>query len=122
MAFDEDMIDKIWNKGVVVKGYNPDLYRQDSCGAWMMRSEYGSADNILGWVIDHVYPISKGGADDLINLRPLQYQNNISKSDFYPVYTAAVIAKDSKNIESKSEFTVNDDLQSKLSEIYAIKK
>lgn len=118
MAFSNEIIDKVWKKGITVNGYNPDLYRQDFCGAWIMRSEYGNTENILGWVIDHVYPTSKGGTDILLNLRPMQHQNNLSKSDDYPSYTAVIVAKDNKNIESTSEFTVNKELQKQLSDIY----
>lgn len=61
MAFNEDIIAAVWNKARPVEGYNPDSYRKDVCGAWIMREAYGNRDSNYGWEIDHVYPVSKGG-------------------------------------------------------------
>jgi hypothetical protein len=87
--FSEEKINHIWEKGSVVAGYNKDKYRKDTCGAWIQKDKYGTEEH-LGWVIDHVYPESKGGTDDFINLRPMQWQNNLSKADNYPSYQCAI--------------------------------
>lgn len=81
MAFSEDVIQQVWNKGIVVAGYDPAVYRKDQCGAWMKRSEYGNRSSGLGWEIDHITPVSHGGSNALSNLRPLNWQNNMEKSD-----------------------------------------
>lgn len=77
MAFDPD---EVWERGRIVQGYDPEVARKDSCGAWMQRSDYGERTS-FGWSVDHIVPVSKGGTDDIENLVPLQWENNIAKSD-----------------------------------------
>ena len=36
--------------------YNPDLFRQDVAGAWIIREQYGNTDSMYGWEIEHIYP------------------------------------------------------------------
>lgn len=71
----------VWKKGTIVQGYDAATYRKDQCGAWIRYSDYGNRSSQYGWEIDHITPDSKGGADTLSNLRPLQWQNNVDKSD-----------------------------------------
>lgn len=79
MSFSEDTIQKVWKKGTVVSNNDPDVWRKDQCGAWIDRRHYGDRDSQYGWEIDHIKPESKGGGDELSNLRPLQWENNASK-------------------------------------------
>ncbi len=53
------------------------------CGAAMQYSAYGTTGE-YGWEIDHIKPVSRGGADDLSNLQPLYWENNRRKGDIYP--------------------------------------
>ena len=63
-----------------VVGVDPRFRRMDQCGAWIDRNRHGdrSDQNNTGWEVDHISP---GGSDDLSNLRPLQWYNNVTKSD-----------------------------------------
>ena len=105
--FTEQVIQRVWEKARIVDGYNGDSIRKDSCGAWILRSQYGNTDSMFGWEIDHVYPVSKGGGDDLQNLRPIQWENNRSKSDNYPNWTSKVSSNGTNNIEKIQYWKIN---------------
>lgn len=111
-------IQRIWDKAIIVEGYNKDMYRQDFGGAWISREAYGDTDSMLGWEIDHVFPVAKGGSNHIDNLRPMNWRNNRSKGDDYPHYTADITSDDNKNIEKKTTCTVNTKLQNTLQDIY----
>lgn len=78
--FSESIIQAVWEKGMIVPGVDPRFRRKDQCGAWIDRNRHGdrSDQNNTGWEVDHISP---GGSDDLSNLRPLQWYNNVTKSD-----------------------------------------
>ena len=110
--------DQVWEKAKEVKGYAPQLVRKDCCGAWILYNEYGDTDSDFGWEIDHVFPLSMGGGNDIDNLRAMQWQNNRSKGDNYPAYKTAVYAEGNKNVEAERQLKVNDALQDKLRRLY----
>lgn len=116
----------VWEKGQVVDGFNPDLYRKDPCGAWIVWDKFGIQDNIYGWEIDHIYPKSRlkergfkeDTISDLRNLRPMQHQNNASKGDDYPSYTAIITSEGNKNIEKERNLTVNPATRKIIEQLY----
>ncbi|HRH92233.1 MAG TPA: HNH endonuclease signature motif containing protein [Agitococcus sp.] len=81
MAFSEDTKLKVWAKGTTVTNYNASTWRKDQCGAWMHYPSYGDRNSKYGWEIDHIKTKANGGGDELSNLRPLQWENNVAKSD-----------------------------------------
>ncbi len=77
MTWTDQMIEAVWQKGKTVSD-NPSRWRKDACDAWIGRTEYGNRKSQYGWEIDHINP---NGGDGLSNLRPLQWENNVDKSD-----------------------------------------
>ncbi|AWM88622.1 HNH endonuclease [Microvirga sp. 17 mud 1-3] len=84
-AFSETQKLAVWNKGTVIQGYDPRIWRRDMCGYAMKYDKYGVCGE-YGWEIDHIRPVAKGGSDDLFNLQPLFWENNRRKGDTFPWY------------------------------------
>lgn len=118
--FSDNIINQVWQKGFIIDGYDSTKFRQDNCGAWMQKNKYASEEN-LGWEIDHVYPSSKGGSDDLANLRPMNWQNNRSKANNYPSYQCVIKSSDNKNVKSDESRVINEALQEILKTKFKIK-
>jgi hypothetical protein len=72
MAFSEELIQRVWEKGRTLADRNADEWRQDECGAWLAREAYAEEHSDYGWKIVNT---SLGGADTLDNLRPLHCNN-----------------------------------------------
>ena len=126
MAFSEEQIQEVWDRAMVVEGYDKSRFRKDACGAWIIRNKYGDIDSQYGWQIDHVVPRAlledKGFSEDEIdapaNLRAMQHENNESKSDDYPSYTAVITSNETKNIRSTRFLEVNQKKQDILNQLY----
>ena len=74
---------KIWDKGEIILDRDKNVWRKDQCGAiikWDMYEDRSDKYN-CGWEIDHIKPDSKGGEDVVSNARPLQWYNNVSRSN-----------------------------------------
>ncbi len=99
MSFTEEQIQKVWEKAYCDKNNDPNVYRKDECGAWMARNEYGNRLSNYGWEIDHINPATGGGGDELSNLRPLMWENKLSKTNGGLV--CVIIAEDGMNIKAQ---------------------
>ena len=117
---DENTINRVWREGFVAEGYDSDLFRKDAAGAWISRSEYGNRESKFGWEIDYIYPTALGGDSSEENLRPMQWENNLSKGDNYPDYIAVVAANGNQNISQKSSRTINQKVQERLKKLYSL--
>jgi hypothetical protein len=97
MAWTEEQIQAVWEKGEKVVGNKPEQWRKDQCGAWIGRLMYGNRNSQYGWEIDHINP---GGSDALSNLRPLQWKNNVDKSDGR--LKCNIVASSKENVDKTS--------------------
>ena len=82
MSYSKGRLDQIWDKGRIVRGKNPDLYRKDVYGNIMFKPSYGKT-SAMGWNVDHSKPQAKGGTDHLNNLQPMNSRANCKKQDKY---------------------------------------
>ncbi|MCQ2960594.1 MAG: HNH endonuclease [Bacteroidales bacterium] len=80
--FTPNRIQQVWDKGIEIKGKNPNLYREDKFGNQMYRYSYGKYSE-QGWNIDHSKPQAQGGTDHLNNLQPMNSRANCKKGDKY---------------------------------------
>lgn len=92
--YDDNIVKEVWRRYV-----GTSRFKKDIAGAWMDYDKYGETKSCgEGWEIDHIKPVSDGGSDDITNLRPLQWENNRSKSDNYPRWESVVSSKGTTNI------------------------
>jgi len=76
----QNEINATFNKLEKVPRQNSDKYRVDACNNIICKDSYGKKSK-LGWEIDHINPISKGGSNSINNLQALQINQNKSKSN-----------------------------------------
>ena len=88
--FNAAIVKLLWEKAGIAMGYDPELIRKDCLGSIIKKHAYGDTSTPFGWEIDHIVPVSKGGADFIGNLQPLQWKNNRKKSDTHPEWASAV--------------------------------
>ena len=82
---------------------------RDIAGAIICRDSYGVRSRLgYGWEIDHRIPESKDGSDKEENLRPLQWENNCSKSDNYPYWTSVVTSQNGHNVYKERYWTLKE--------------
>lgn len=120
--FSKDIIELVWEKGRIVEGYDPALYRQDACGAWITRSKYGDRTSNFGWVVDHICPRSlleryntpDEAINDPLNLQPMQWANDMSKGESYPSFLATRYAVENDNIDLVQNYVVNEPVRQAL--------
>ena len=84
--FNKEIIKRVWGKALPLLNDDPNRVRKDKCGAWIVFYEYGNRNSQFGWEIDHIILVYKGGTDDMSNLQPLHWDNNVAKGGGELVY------------------------------------
>lgn len=92
-------IEEVWEKAKIVPNNDPAIYRQDYAGAWIRRDHYGLTNSEYGWQVDHLLPLCMDGTYDIVNMYPLQWQNNKRKGDNYPNWETIMTAEGKHNVE-----------------------
>ena len=95
MPFTDEEIQAVWNKGRATTSNDPNVWRKDQCDTWIMRNQYGNRDSNWGWEIYHINP---DGGDNLSNLRPLHWKNNLAKSEGRPECVITAIGSENVDI------------------------
>lgn len=72
MAYSEQLIQQVWEKGRAFGEISADMWREDECGAWISRPDYGKSDSEFGWKI---VKVEASAPDTPENLRPFHYRN-----------------------------------------------
>lgn len=70
----------VWRKGRILKDEKASEWRMDDFDNLIWFAAYGDRDSFFGWEVDHIIPVSDGGVNDLINLRPLQWEANVKRN------------------------------------------
>jgi hypothetical protein len=73
MDWKEESIEGVWQHGRVMPDADPAVWRQDACGAWIRRGQFGDSHSEFGWKIEKV---AGGAPDTLENLRPFHWRNH----------------------------------------------
>ena len=71
----------VWEKGRTIIGEDPNEWRMDEAGYRIQFRAFGNRESDFGWERHHVIPRSKGGSDDISNLIPLYWRENVRRGD-----------------------------------------
>lgn len=78
MEYSEQLIQQVWEKARASGDISSDSWREDECGAWICRADYGKTDSDFGWKIVN---IAAGTPDTAENLRPFHHRNGYDLSN-----------------------------------------
>lgn len=103
--YSDELLLSVWKKAEEVYGYDARIWRKDFAGAWIRYDHYGMK-GAFGWQIDHRKPLALGGTDDIKNLQPLQWENNLEKSDDYPYFSTKITSRGNENVEERQSWQI----------------
>jgi|GEM_PF-5249705 len=68
----EKLLDRVWEKAKPISNENPDKYRVDRYGNWILNDDFKRKSSLLGWEICKIDPNSDSRIE---NLEPLFWKN-----------------------------------------------
>lgn len=74
----DEIIAQVWERGRVMADADPAKWRQDACGAWIRREQFGNERSDFGWKAENV---AVGAPDDPDNLRPFHWRNSYGRAN-----------------------------------------
>ena len=80
-AWSDQTKKEVWEKGLAIPEYSPEIWRWDKYAAPMKWADFGDRKSKYGWEIDHIKPVIHYGNDSIDNLQPLNWKNNADKGD-----------------------------------------
>jgi hypothetical protein len=81
MNFERDQIESTWEHGRTMPEVDPAVWRQDACGAWIRRDQFGREGSEFGWKIENV---ANGGPATAAVLRPFHCRNGFDAANRKP--------------------------------------
>jgi hypothetical protein len=79
MNFKRDQIEIAWEHGRTLAEADPAVWRQDACGAWIRRDQFGHEASEFGWKIENV--AHGGPATNAPVLRPFHCRNGFDAAN-----------------------------------------
>jgi hypothetical protein len=74
-------VKSVWLKACPIDHFHESQgIRRDDWGTLIREKDYGNRDSQYGWEIDHIVEKHKGGSDEIYNLRPLHWRNNLARN------------------------------------------
>ncbi|KAA6329186.1 hypothetical protein EZS27_021982 [termite gut metagenome] len=101
----EETQKKVWEKGTVIEGFDPYIWRKDFAGAWIRKDLYGTTDD-YGWNVTAFQPYRLGGTSSEDNLIPIHWKNEVEKGDNYRIFRTS-ISNNGKIVNGKIEVGCN---------------
>jgi hypothetical protein len=81
MQFSDAVVQAVWEKARGMTDRDPTEWRQDRCGAWLHRHQYGNVNSEYGWKIENIVA---GGMDEVDNLQPFHWNNGFDIANGRP--------------------------------------
>ncbi|HVB47825.1 MAG TPA: hypothetical protein VNF69_05480 [Burkholderiales bacterium] len=81
MNWSMEIVDAVWAHARVLPEADAATWRQDACGAWVRREQFGQEHSEFGWKIE---PITSGGPATPENLRPFHWRNHYDVANCRP--------------------------------------
>ncbi len=80
MKYSDEIIQQVWAKARAYTEISPDEWREDECGAWINRQDYGR-ESKFGW---QIVKVTADGPDTVENLRPFHHENGFDVATHKP--------------------------------------